>query len=137
MIEEEDMLTYYCAKCKNLDYALRLKDEELQEKFMKFMDDARKHPLIGVDSNNRNSLFIHLRKIDFDLSRITQQCYTDETALICVACMHCGMPPEWFFRAGRCLDETNLITGLLITNQFNMVTECRSGDISIYGKYVE
>ena len=120
------------------NFALRFKDSDKTNCFMQFINSAKSNPYILYDSTRRNSLFIKVRKFNYDISLIKEQCYTDSIALLCLACMKCGIPEHYFFAEGKCCDEENVIGVLLNTKEFDIVcSDYVIGDIFSNGEVVK
>lgn len=120
------------------NFALRFKDFNKKNCFIQFINSAKLNPYILYDSTRRNSLFIKVRKFNYDISLINEQCYTDDIALLCLACMKCGIQEHYFFTEGKCCDENNIMGVLLNTKEFDVIcSNYVTGDIFSDGETVK
>ena len=91
---------------------IRFKDLCMAEKVAKCMEMAANNEHIGYDQNQRNTLLVKARKFNYDVSRIVEDCETDCSALVSVACMYAGIPESALTLNGNCA-TTRTLRGIL------------------------
>ena len=75
---------------KPWDFVLRPKSAKIAEKSAKACEYACANKNIGYDQNQRNTLYSKARKVDFDLSKITEPCECDCSSLMHVCALAGG-----------------------------------------------
>ena len=91
---------------------IRFRDAVMREKLAKCMENAATNNHIGYDQNQRNTLLNKARKFNYDVSRVTDDCETDCSALVSVACMFAGIPESALTLNGNCA-TTRTLRGIL------------------------
>ena len=71
---------------------IRFKDAGKREKIAQLMEKAAANDMIGYDQNQRNTLLSQARKYNYDVSKVTEPCETDCSALVTLACIYAGVP---------------------------------------------
>lgn len=89
-------------------YVIRFIDGAMREKVAKCMENAAANNHIGYDQNQRNTLLTKARKYNYDVSRVTEDCETDCSALVSVACMYAGIPESTLTLNGNCATTRTL-----------------------------
>jgi len=87
---------------------IRFTDPIMREKLAKCMENAAANNHIGYDQNQRNTLLKLARKYNYDVSRVTEDCETDCSALVSVACMFAGIPESMLTLNGNCATTRTL-----------------------------
>ena len=87
---------------KPWQYLIRFKDIYKADRVARCMEMAAKNDRIGYDQNQRNTLLREARKYNYDVSRIVNDCETDCSALVSVACMYAGIPESILTFNGNC-----------------------------------
>lgn len=115
---------------------LRAKTSVAQEKIAQAMERACANDHIGYDQNQRTTLFTEAKKVNFDLSKITNDCETDCSALVAVCVNAAGISVSKDCYTG------NLKDVLLRTGMFDIAYESQTntapesiiirGDILLY-----
>jgi len=91
---------------------IRFTDASMREKIAKCMEDAASNQHIGYDQNQRNTLLTKARKYNYDVSKVKEDCETDCSALVSVACMYAGIPESALTLNGNCA-TTRTLRGIL------------------------
>ena len=81
---------------------IRFNDSRMAEKVAKCMEMAAANDNIGYDQNQRNTLLNKARKYNYDVSKVSEPCETDCSALVSVACMYAGIPESSLTLHGNC-----------------------------------
>ena len=105
---------------KPWDYVIRFHDPVMREKVAKCMEMAAKNDTIGYDQNQRNTLLNLARKYNYDVSRVTEPCETDCSALVSVACMYAGIPESNLTYKGNCATTRTLKNSLQNTGRVDV-----------------
>ena len=87
---------------------IRFKDAKMAEKVAACMEMAAKNNYIGYDQNQRNTLLTKARKYNYNVSKVAEDCETDCSALVSVACMYAGIPESALTLNGNCATTRNL-----------------------------
>ena len=93
---------------KPWSYLIRFKDPEMAEKVAQAMEWAAANYAIGYDQFQRNTLLTKARKYNYNVSKVTEPCETDCSALVAVACMYAGIPESVLTLQGNCAHTRNL-----------------------------
>ena len=91
---------------------IRFEDPGMREKLARCMESAAGNDHIGYDQNQRNTLLAKARKYNYDVSRVKEDCETDCSALVSVACMYAGIPESTLTYKGNCA-TTRTLRGIL------------------------
>lgn len=94
---------------------IRFKNPAMAEKVAEDMEEAAVNNCIGYDQNQRNTLLNKARKYNYDVSKVTEPCETDCSALVSVACMYAGVPESALTYKGNCATTRTLRRLLLQT----------------------
>lgn len=94
---------------------IRFKDPVMAERIAEDMEEAAVNDNIGYDQNQRNTLLNKARKYNYDVSKVTEPCETDCSALVSVACMYAGVPESALTYKGNCATTRTLRRLLLQT----------------------
>lgn len=101
---------------------IRFKDLCMAEKVAKCMEMAANNEHIGYDQNQRNTLLVKARKFNYDVSRIVEDCETDCSALVSVACMYAGIPESLLTLRGNCATTRTLKQILKASGEVDIYT---------------
>ena len=99
---------------------LRPNTSELAEKIAKAMEDACSNDNIGYDQNGRNSIYAEAKKVNLDLSKITNPCECDCSSLVSMCCITAGLPESIFYSGGNMRTTYNLRKACEQTKQFTI-----------------
>lgn len=114
---------------------LRAKTAEVREKIARAMEQACANNAIGYDQNQRTTLYQKAKAVKWDLSKITEPCETDCSALVAVCVNAAGINVSGDIYTG------NEKQALLNTKQFVALTDKKyldnpnslmRGDILLY-----
>jgi len=94
----------------------------MRKKVADGMRKAVKNLLIGYDQNNRNSLLVNARNVDYDPSRVTTPCETDCSALVTLACIYAGIPEKALVVDGNSATTSTLRSRLQATGMVDVYT---------------
>ena len=101
---------------------IRFNDAEMREKIAKCMEQAAANNHIGYDQNKRNTLLNLARQYKYDVSKVTQDCATDCSALVSVACMYAGVSESQLVTSGNCATTRTLRQMLKATGEVTIFT---------------
>lgn len=101
---------------------IRFKLPAMRKKVADGMRKAVKNLLIGYDQNNRNSLLVNARNVDYDPSRVTTPCETDCSALVTLACIYAGIPEKALVVDGNSATTSTLRSRLQATGMVDVYT---------------
>lgn len=101
---------------------IRFTDPIMREKLAKCMENAAANNHIGYDQNQRNTLLKYARKYNYDVSRVVDDCETDCSALVSVACMYAGIPESVLTLNGNCATTRTLRPILKSTGEVDIYT---------------
>lgn len=87
---------------------IRFTDASMREKIARCMENAANNNHIGYDQNQRNTLLTKARKYNYDVSKVNEDCETDCSALVSVACMYAGIPESTLTLNGNCATTRTL-----------------------------
>lgn len=87
---------------------IRFTDASMREKIARCMENAANNNHIGYDQNQRNTLLTKARKYNYDVSKVNEDCETDCSALVSVACMYAGIPESALTLNGNCATTRTL-----------------------------
>lgn len=87
---------------------IRFTDASMREKIARCMENAANNNHIGYDQNQRNTLLTKARKYNYDVSKVNEDCETDCSALVSVACMYAGIPESMLTLNGNCATTRTL-----------------------------
>lgn len=97
---------------------IRFKDAGKREKIAQLMERAAANDHIGYDQSRRNTLLNAARRHNYDVSKVVENCATDCSALVSLACMYAGVPESVLVNGGnsattrtirRILEATGLV----------------------------
>lgn len=101
---------------------IRFTDSKKAEKVAYFMEKACENQFVGYDQYQRNTLLKYARKFNYDVSKVTEPCETDCSALVSVACMFAGIPESVLTLNGNCATTRTLKNLLKSTGQVEIYT---------------
>ena len=101
---------------------IRFTDANMREKLARCMENAAANNHIGYDQNQRNTLLNKARKYNYDVSRVNEDCETDCSALVSVACMYAGIPESTLTLNGNCATTRTLRPILKATGEVDIFT---------------
>lgn len=93
---------------KPWDYVIRFKDKDKAEKVAYAMKAAAGNPCIGYNQNRRNSALQLASHAGYDPGKIKQDCDTDCSALVSLACIYAGIPEQTMTPGGNSCTTANL-----------------------------
>lgn len=99
---------------------MRFKLPAMRKKVADGMRKAVKNLLIGYGQNNRNSLLVNARNVDYDPSRVTTPCETDCSALVTLACIYAGIPEKALVVDGNSATTSTLRSRLQATGMVDV-----------------
>lgn len=80
---------------------IRFKDAEKREKIAQLMEKAAANDHIGYDQSRRNTLLNVARRHNYDVSKVIENCATDCSALVSLACIYAGVPESVLVNGGN------------------------------------
>ena len=101
---------------------IRFKDAKMAEKVAACMEMAAKNNHIGYDQNQRNTLLTKARKYNYNVSKVAEDCETDCSALVSVACMYAGIPESMLTLNGNCATTRTLRPILKASGEVDVFT---------------
>lgn len=101
---------------------IRFIDADMREKVAWCMEEAAKNNHIGYDQNQRNTLLNKARRYNYDVSKVKEDCETDCSALVSVACMFAGIPESTLTLNGNCATTRTLRSILKSTGEVEIFT---------------
>lgn len=101
---------------------IRFIDADMREKVAKCMEQATANDHIGYDQNKRNTLLNLARKQSYDVSKVTEDCATDCSALVTLACIYAGIPENKLVTNGNSATTRTLKQMLKATGEVNIYT---------------
>lgn len=101
---------------------IRFNDASMREKIARCMENAANNDHIGYDQNQRNTLLTKARKYNYDVSKVKEDCETDCSALVSVACMYAGIPESALTLKGNCATTRTLRPILKATGEVEIFT---------------
>ncbi len=101
---------------------IRFTDPEKRERIAWCMEKAAENDHIGYDQNQRNTLLTQARKFNYDVSKVVEDCETDCSALVSVACMYAGIPESFLTLHGNCATTRTLKSILMAVGGVEIYT---------------
>ena len=101
---------------------IRFKDAGKREKIAQLMEKAAANDMIGYDQNQRNTLLTQARKFNYDVSKVTEPCETDCSALVTLACIYAGVPESKLIHNGNSATTRTLVPLLKATGEVEVFT---------------
>ena len=101
---------------------IRFKDAGKREKIAQLMEKAAANDKIGYDQNQRNTLLTQARKFNYDVSKVTEPCETDCSALVTLACIYAGVPESKLIHNGNSATTRTLVPLLKATGEVEVFT---------------
>lgn len=101
---------------------IRFKDAGKREKIAQLMEKAAANDKIGYDQNQRNTLLTQARKHNYDVSKVTEPCETDCSALVTLACIYAGVPESKLIHNGNSATTRTLVPLLKATGEVEVFT---------------
>ena len=101
---------------------IRFKDAGKREKIAQLMEKAAANDRIGYDQNQRNTLLTQARKFNYDVSKVTEPCETDCSALVTLACIYAGVPESKLIHNGNSATTRTLVPLLKATGEVEVFT---------------
>lgn len=101
---------------------IRFKDAGKREKIAQLMEKAAANDKIGYDQNQRNTLLTQARKHNYDVSKVTEPCETDCSALVTLACIYAGVPESKLIHNGNSATTRTLVPLLKATGEVDVYT---------------
>lgn len=107
---------------KPWNVVIRFTDATMANKVADCMEMACKNEQIGYDQLQRNTLLNKARKYNYNVSKVTEPCETDCSALVSVACMYAGIPESTLTLNGNCATTRTLRQILKSTGEVEIYT---------------
>ena len=101
---------------------IRFIDKDMREKVAQCMEKAAANDHIGYDQNRRNTLLNLARKYNYDPSKVTENCATDCSALVSLACIYAGIPESKLVYNGNSATTRTLWQILKSTGEVDVFT---------------
>lgn len=101
---------------------IRFIDADMREKVARCMEMAAANDHIGYDQNRRNTLLNLARKYNYDPSKVTENCATDCSALVSLACIYAGIPESKLVYNGNSATTRTLWQILKSTGEVDIYT---------------
>lgn len=101
---------------------IRFKDAGKREKIAQLMEKAAANDKIGYDQSQRNTLLTQARKYNYDVSKVTEPCETDCSALVTLACIYAGVPESKLIHNGNSATTRTLVPLLKATGEIEVFT---------------
>ena len=101
---------------------IRFIDADMREKVARCMEMAAANDHIGYDQNRRNTLLNLARKYNYDPSKVTENCATDCSALVSLACIYAGIPESKLVYNGNSATTRTLCQILKSTGEVDIYT---------------
>lgn len=101
---------------------IRFTDANMREKIATCMEYAAKNDHIGYDQNKRNTLLNLSRKYNYNVAKVNDDCATDCSALVTVACIYAGIPESKLVYNGNCATTRTLKQILKATGEVDIFT---------------
>ena len=101
---------------------IRFIDADMREKVAKCMEQATAYDHIGYDQNKRNTLLNLARQHGYDVSKVTEDCATDCSALVTLACIYAGIPENKLVTNGNSATTRTLKQMLKATGEVTIFT---------------
>lgn len=107
---------------KPWNVVIRFTNTTMANKVADCMEMACKNEQIGYDQLQRNTLLNKARKYNYNVSKVTEPCETDCSALVSVACMYAGIPESTLTLNGNCATTRTLRQILKSTGEVEIYT---------------
>jgi hypothetical protein len=107
---------------KPWDTLIRFKDPKKAKLVADCMEMACNNNCIGYDQNQRNTLLNKARKYNYNVSKVTEPCETDCSALVSLACMYAGIPESALTLSGNSATTRTLKNCLKSTGEVDIYT---------------
>lgn len=101
---------------------IRFIDADMREKVAQCMEKAAANDHIGYDQNRRNTLLNLARKYNYDPSKVSENCATDCSALVSLACIYAGIPESKLVYNGNSATTRTLWQILKSTGEVDIYT---------------
>ena len=101
---------------------IRFIDKDMREKVAQCMEKAAANDHIGYDQNRRNTLLNLARNYNYDPSKVTENCATDCSALVSLACIYAGVPESKLVYNGNSATTRTLWQILKSTGEVDVFT---------------
>ena len=101
---------------------IRFRDPEMADAVAFFVEGACANNHIGYSQATRNTLLNEVRKVNFDVRKLSVDCNTDCSALVTVACIYAGIPESTLTLRGNCATTSTLQALLKSTGEVDIYT---------------
>lgn len=101
---------------------IRFKDAGKREKIAQLMEKAAANDKIGYDQSQRDTLLTQARKFNYDVSKVTEPCEADCSALVTLACIYAGVPESKLIHNGNSATTRTLVPLLKTTGEVEVFT---------------
>lgn len=102
-------------------YLLRVKDSNIAEHMAKACETMCNNEHIGYDQLNRLSLNKELKKINYDYTKLVEDCECDCSSFMTVCCQCAGI--EIPYPSGNAPTTSNMVMIFSDTGYFNLITD--------------
>lgn len=104
------------------DVVLRPKDAALAEKSAKACEAACANPKIGYDQMSRNTLNVYAKLVNYDLSKVADECECDCSSLMHVCAIAGGANLKYGYNG---FWTGNMVDGIMASGQYEKLTEAK------------
>ena len=101
---------------------IRFNDAQMREKIAECMEKSANNDRIGYDQSKRNTLLNFARKYGYDVSKVNDNCATDCSALVSLACIYAGIPENKLVVNGNSATTRTLRQALKATGEVTIFT---------------
>lgn len=105
---------------KPWEYLLRCKDPQKAEAMARACEAICKNDLVGYNQDKRNTLYLELKKINFDYTRLNVPCECDCSSFMTVCAICAGIPVPYGTNAPR---TANMVSIFKNTGFFDVITD--------------
>ena len=104
---------------------LRPNDAALAEKIARQCENACNNNKIGYSQSERNTLLREVKKVGYDMSKITTPCNCDCSSFVSAVCVCAGLPEATFFPGGNGCVTSTIGPACINTGKFRELTEMK------------
>ena len=113
---------------------LRPKSAVLAERIARQCENACNNNKIGYSQSDRNTLLKEVKKVGYDMSKVTTPCNCDCSSFVSAVCVCCGLPESTFFPGGNGCVTSTIGPACLSTGQFVELTDMKYRNQKYYLK---
>lgn len=104
------------------NYVIRPNSAALAEKIAAACEKACNNNNIGYDQDQRNTLLAQVKKVGYDMSKVSTPCECDCSSLVSTCCVCAGLDESIFFPGGNGCTTYNLLQQCNKTGQFTALS---------------